>query len=63
MECTLYNTQRLKFLSNIGNMLNYIDGMSMYDIFLLVMSASDFDILKVVISYIQSCFDTRSGTI
>ncbi len=45
-------------------MLNCIDGMSMYDIFFLVMSASDFDVLKVVLSYIQSCFDhTRSVTI
>ncbi len=36
MECALYNTQRLKFLSNIGNMLNCIDGMSMYDNYFLV---------------------------
>jgi len=62
MECGLYNNQRLHFLSDINNMFNCND-MSMNEIFLLIMSASDYDFLKVVTNFVQTCFDVRSGKV
>ena len=61
MKCKLYNLHHAKLLSDIDDTF-VIDNLSPDDIFLLIMSATDFDHLQLVIKFINLCFQTRSSS-
>jgi hypothetical protein len=58
MECSLYNRHRTKLFSDLRDML-CMDSMSEDDIFTFIMCAEDYDILNLIIPFVNTCFDTR----
>lgn len=60
IECSLYDSQRNKLFADLKEFL-FLDNMSDNDIFTLIMFAKDFDILKIIINFVNTCFAIRKG--
>ena len=66
MKCKLYNVLRDQLFHDVSDIYNIstfdINSLSNYDIFKFIMSANDYDTLKIVTCFVNSCFTTRSSS-
>ncbi len=60
MKCTLYNSQRDKLFKELTETYEFTS-LSNDDIFLQIMRTTDYDILTLIFSFVNSCFDTRNN--
>ena len=59
MKCEIYSSHRTTLLAELGAIFN-LDSMGDNYIFLLIMCASDYDIIRVVVRNILAAFEKRS---
>ena len=66
MKCKLYNVLRDQLFHDVSDIYNIstfdINSLSNDDIFKFIMSANDYDTLKIVTCFVNSCFTTRSSS-
>ena len=62
MSCPLYKSQRDTLLNSLCATFD-INSLSNDDIFKMIMSANDYDTLKIVTCFVNSSFKTRSISI
>lgn len=57
--CNVYSSLRTSFFNNLSKIVVDFNNLSLFDKFIYVMSSQDIDIISLVLSYVEACFEAR----